>query len=82
MQRLLCKKELASLKRSNVSRHYNTCHKKKYDTCSTQCWVEILWSLKQEYKIENETQGNGASYVVALEIIRTKKNFFDRELAY
>ncbi|KAL2719445.1 hypothetical protein V1478_010907 [Vespula squamosa] len=90
-QCLLCKKKLANLKKSNVSRHYNTCHKEKYDKCSTECRVEILRNLKQEYKIENETQGAevrdldrqqsiAASYAVALEIARAKKSFCDGEL--
>lgn len=45
-QCLLCKTKLASMKKSNISRHYTTFHADTYDAYSADCRAEILKKIK------------------------------------
>lgn len=87
---ILCDKQRIGMRRSKISRHYNTYHAKICDTYSAQSREELLNSFKVQY--ESKMQGNhpstsvcqkeslAVSYSVALEIARAKKCFTDGEL--
>ncbi|XP_076298592.1 general transcription factor II-I repeat domain-containing protein 2B-like [Lasioglossum baleicum] len=81
---LICNKNL-SMKRSNLSRHYDTHHAEFYKTFPASYRAELLKEMKErrgyvEKEIRtHQQQSVAASFAIALEIARSKKSYTDGE---
>lgn len=84
-QCVICSQVLGVSMEYNVSRHYTSLHKSKYDQYqgSARSCVFSDWKLKltrRNISQPSNTAGVKASYEVCLEIVKSKKSFRDGEL--
>ena len=87
---LVCLETLSAMKDFNISRHYNTLHKVKYEKYTAAARAAVVVDLKSKVHQQQRlftgattTQESSlkASYAVALELAKAKKPLSDCEEA-